>query len=334
MRNIFFTILFAILLIGFYSCTEEETSPLNVANKKVVSEAEATIQKIIDFREKLLTNDFKVGESLNTDEAVKLMMASLNISYAKSTNGKNITELSTTIDVDFGQKTTTYGSISDTYQDVLDFIRVHYMKEGNNKSFASVYLSFNESNKTLEISSWVASTTSNLVYEMVSSATAEIENTINEQYDPINYVYFGDNQITKLPEIPIGTDITELISGEQYLLYNHLYVIRYDVPVGTKNVMATSDEPMLFDGYYYAQNVGVPEFNLLINEEQVNYPWGPTYLDFKMCATSPLIEPEMAWLDVYLQKATLSYAKKFPKDGQYYDYGEIQPHDVMTDIPF
>jgi len=108
MVNKFLAILFAALLISFYSCQkEEENIPIdNNATKgvkKMTPENEAIYNSIVNFREKLLTKNYVAGESISTEEAILLMEASLNLTYRHSDlveNKMRTIESSVSIDKD------------------------------------------------------------------------------------------------------------------------------------------------------------------------------------------------------------------------------------------
>ncbi len=351
MVNKFFAILL-ILTIGFYSCQKEEENKISVAGSsdtKASNEAKETLEKIINFREKLLRNGFERGESLETNEAVILMTSSLNATYAQETAGKNVEEKKFSINVNFGTQISTYENILKAYGDVLSLVRQHYEDlEGEEKSFTSVFLNFDTSNGILEIKSSIATDYYYDYYDhvelVVDVQMSEIESVINEnEYKPSVFIYHGEQEVLTFTDSP-GTLYVDFFPEyfSTYYLFNHLFFSLYSVPTGStcKKRVTTDGEPEYnfgdFDENYYAEETGIPELYLLINEERLSFPWNSTYLFLKTCENNAMfgfVDGTSGLAKIALQAVKLTFAKKISKYGPNYNYEEdLQSININIDF--
>jgi len=352
MVNKFLAILFAALLIGFYSCQKEEENKPSVPDSsatKASSEAKEILEKIINFRAKLLRNNFEKGESLETSEAVILMTSSLNATYAQETKGKNVEEEQFSINVNFGREESTYENILNAYQNVLAIIRQHYKDlEGDNKSFTSVFLNFDSSKGVLEITSSIATNHYYDYYDhiehVVDVQMSKIESVINEnEYKPSVFIYHNEQEVLTFTNAP-GTLYVDFFPEcfYTYYLFNHLFFSLYSVPTGStgKKRVTTDGEPEYnfgdFDENYYAEETGIPELYLLIDEERLNFPWNSTYLFLKTCENNAMfgfVDGTSNLDKIALQAVKLTFAKKISKYGPNYDYEEdLQPININIDF--
>ncbi len=113
-------------------------------------ENEAIYNSIVDFREKLLTKDYVVGESISTEDAILLMEASLNLTYRHSglvENKMRTIESLVSVDGDFSNFTVEYSKVYKTYEDILNSVRNVYASiEERDKKIKVIDLALNRDN--------------------------------------------------------------------------------------------------------------------------------------------------------------------------------------------
>ncbi len=168
MKNLFFASLFAVLFIFSYSCQDGENNqienPQTQGIKKSTPDGEEIYNNIVNFRKKLLTQNYEVGESISTDEAILLMEASLNLTYGVRKDIESIEGESAVLNLDFGSENTEYSKIYTSYEEVLEKLRDIFRNlEGENKKFVAVDLNYDASKNQLSIKSAISKSTDNII---------------------------------------------------------------------------------------------------------------------------------------------------------------------------
>ncbi len=168
MKNLFFASLFAVLFIFSYSCQDGENNqienPQTQGIKKSSPDGEEIYNNIVNFRKKLLTKDYKAGESISTDEAILLMEASLNLTYGVRKDIESIEGESAVLNLDFGSENTEYSKIYASYEKILEKLREIFSKlEGENKKFVAVDLNYDSNRNEFSIRSAISKSTKNII---------------------------------------------------------------------------------------------------------------------------------------------------------------------------
>ncbi len=303
MKKNFFAIFLA-MTIGFYSCQkEEENAPIDNNNvnkgvKKMTTEDEAIYNSIVDFREKLLTKDYVVGESISTEKAILLMEASLNLTYRNNNRveGELLNlESSVSVDRDFNGGSIEYSKIYITYEDVLNSVRNVYANiEENDKKVRIIDLELNLNN-TISINTFFeVGTTTDAPAGTFDAMNEDLTAFLIREYFPTTCMYgdLWDVETDSVPDsdLPLWLMDDLRYNPDQYLVHGYfvnVYVLDeepyHDFP----------GDPLLYaDTYGGFSNIG----NWFQHRDNLN--GSKRIIEFelgKIIILDPTTYPNMCW---------------------------------------
>ena len=212
-----------VIIFGFIACQKEENAlPMVEKGKKSMSaEDEALYNSIVDFRHKLLTQDYTAEENIATSDAILLMEASLNLTYRNIDTYRYATqnfEDNIVADRTFTNITVEYSTLYTTYQNILANIRQTNRNITESfKNLRVVDLELDANNNisiktTFEVEMYGA----NNSFDFVNQA---IENSINNRFYPTIVVCMYDVESTP----PNSFMSSMLDASDRSWLRNHLY---------------------------------------------------------------------------------------------------------------